>query len=343
MIDLLLRGVAIGSLLAIVASTLRTRSATAPLWTFRLFALGATGFVVNGSPEISALLGPAHYLTRLLSAGGVGYFWLFAMALFSRAPLRPRHAVPIVAMTALSLPGPLLSATGLIGTKITYNMIEILLVGHVMFEIWRNRTDDLVNARFALRFPFMVVIGVVCLILTGFKFAGLLGFPHAWLMELQAAAMAMTALAGASAFTQERARLFESTVSKKSGSDRSAPDMTLGDQALMNRLLELMDETGFWRQPGLTIGSTAERLGVPEYRLRQLINRNLGYRNFSDFLNERRVAVAKLELQDPEKARVQISTIAFDLGYASLGPFNRAFRDATGMSPREWRGSSADS
>ena len=338
MIDLLLRGVAIGSLLAIFASTLRNRAANAPLWTFRLFCLGATGFLVFGSAEISALIGPVRHVMRLLSAGGVGYFWLFAMALFSRHPLRIAHAVPILAMTAIALPGPLLSPAGQLGTKIVYNMIEILLVGHVMIEIWRNRTDDLVNARFALRFPFMVVIGIVCLILTGFKFAGLIGFPHHWLMELQAAATAFMALAGASAFTQERPRLFESAAVPKPSTEQPAPAMTPSDQHLMTRLFALVEETGFWRQPGLTIGVTAEKLGVPEYRLRQLINRNLGYRNFSDFLNERRVTLAKVELQDPEKARVQISTIAFDLGYASLGPFNRAFRDATGMSPRQWRG-----
>ena len=32
-----------------------------------------------------------------------------------------------------------------------------------------------------------------------------------------------------------------------------------------------------------------------------------------------------------------MATIAFDLGYGSLGPFNRAFRAATGAAPTEWR------
>ncbi len=82
-------------------------------------------------------------------------------------------------------------------------------------------------------------------------------------------------------------------------------------------------------------------LGLPEYRLRQLINRKLGFRNFSDFLNARRIAVAKEELRDRNKRSVRISSIAFDLGYTSLGPFNRAFKEATGMSPRAWRDQAA--
>ena len=30
-------------------------------------------------------------------------------------------------------------------------------------------------------------------------------------------------------------------------------------------------------------------------------------------------------------------TIALDLGYGSLGPFNRAFKEISGMTPTAWR------
>ena len=46
---------------------------------------------------------------------------------------------------------------------------------------------------------------------------------------------------------------------------------------------------------------------------------------------------AKAALADPANARASISALAFDLGYASLGPFNRAFKDATGLTPTAWR------
>jgi AraC-like DNA-binding protein len=32
-----------------------------------------------------------------------------------------------------------------------------------------------------------------------------------------------------------------------------------------------------------------------------------------------------------------VLTIALDLGFGSIGPFNRAFKDATGMTPTEFR------
>jgi AraC-like DNA-binding protein len=98
-----------------------------------------------------------------------------------------------------------------------------------------------------------------------------------------------------------------------------------------------MDNGEFWRQPSLTLAETAKRLALPEYRLRRLINQHLEFRNFPDLVNAQRIAQAKQLLADPEQDSEQISSIAFDLGFASLGPFNRAFKAATNLSPREWR------
>ncbi len=92
-----------------------------------------------------------------------------------------------------------------------------------------------------------------------------------------------------------------------------------------------------WRRERLAIGQLAQELGLTEHRLRRLINSRLGYRNFADFLNARRVEAAKQRLASPTDARTTVAVIAFDLGYGSLGPFNRAFRAATGATPTEWR------
>ena len=40
---------------------------------------------------------------------------------------------------------------------------------------------------------------------------------------------------------------------------------------------------------------------------------------------------------DPAKVALPVLTIAMDLGYGSLAPFNRAFRDTTGQTPTDWR------
>ena len=92
-----------------------------------------------------------------------------------------------------------------------------------------------------------------------------------------------------------------------------------------------------YRREGLTIGSLSAELGVPEYRLRQLINEGLGHRNFNAFLNRYRIEEAQAALADPEQREVPVLTIAMDAGFQSVGPFNRAFRAATDLTPTEFR------
>jgi AraC-like DNA-binding protein len=98
-----------------------------------------------------------------------------------------------------------------------------------------------------------------------------------------------------------------------------------------------MDKGEAWRKEGLTIASLAEQVGTPEHRLRRLINDHLGHRNFAAYVNARRIEAAKRLLSDPAKVKTTVAAVAFDLGFGSLGPFNRAFKEATGHTPTEWR------
>ncbi|MHA7873540.1 MAG: helix-turn-helix domain-containing protein, partial [Hyphococcus sp.] len=59
--------------------------------------------------------------------------------------------------------------------------------------------------------------------------------------------------------------------------------------------------------------------------------------NFSAFLNARRIEDAKVMLSDPAMAKKQVLQIALELGYASIAPFNRAFKAATSQTPTEYR------
>jgi AraC-like DNA-binding protein len=78
-------------------------------------------------------------------------------------------------------------------------------------------------------------------------------------------------------------------------------------------------------------------LGVPEYRLRRVINGQLGQRNFNVYLNAHRIAWAREALADPARSAVPVLTVALEAGFQSLGPFNRAFKADTGVTPTEFR------
>jgi AraC-like DNA-binding protein len=81
----------------------------------------------------------------------------------------------------------------------------------------------------------------------------------------------------------------------------------------------------------------AARLDLPEHRLRQVINEGLGHRNFNAFLNRYRIDEAKAALSDAGQRDVPVLTIAMDAGFQSIGPFNRAFKADTGLTPTEFR------
>ncbi len=112
-------------------------------------------------------------------------------------------------------------------------------------------------------------------------------------------------------------------------------DSSVGRQlALLTRVFE---EKKAYLTPGLSIGGLAKQLAIPEYRLRALINKQLGYRNFNALLHEYRLQDACGQLADPAKAHLPILTIALDVGYQSIAPFNQAFRDAKGCTPSAYR------
>jgi AraC-like DNA-binding protein len=116
-----------------------------------------------------------------------------------------------------------------------------------------------------------------------------------------------------------------------------ADPTSAADRKLIDALMRLMADERIYRQENVTIGTLASRLSIPEYRLRRLINQRLGYRNFNAFLNNHRIEEAKSALADPAQAEVPVITIAMDAGFQSLGPFNRAFKDITGVTPSEYR------
>jgi AraC-like DNA-binding protein len=125
------------------------------------------------------------------------------------------------------------------------------------------------------------------------------------------------------------------------GNVQTVPRADAGRDAVaplvLRRLDRLMSVERIYRQEGLTIAMLASKLDLPEHRLRQAINEGLGHRNFNAFLNRYRIGDAKAALSDPSQRDVPVLTIAMDAGFQSLGPFNRAFKADTGLTPTEFR------
>jgi AraC-like DNA-binding protein len=121
------------------------------------------------------------------------------------------------------------------------------------------------------------------------------------------------------------------------GAAAPAPLVDDADESLLVRLRALMEEERIYRREGFGVAALVAALDVPEYRLRRLINQRLGHRNFPSFVNGYRLAEATAALADPAQAGVPVLTIALDTGFQSIGPFNRAFKAHTGLTPTEYR------
>jgi len=109
------------------------------------------------------------------------------------------------------------------------------------------------------------------------------------------------------------------------------------DERLAAELQRLMAEQRAYRTEDLTIASLATMLKAPEYRVRRLINQRLGHRNFNAFVNGLRLDEALRALANPAQRELPVLTIALEAGFQSIGPFNRAFKAATGLTPTEFR------
>ena len=118
---------------------------------------------------------------------------------------------------------------------------------------------------------------------------------------------------------------------------RVDPEAPVLDPRLAEALHRLVEVDRVFREEGLTIGGLAQRLAVHEYKMRQLINDQLGFKNFNAFLNHYRVRDAQRLLADPDTRHRNVAEVAYEVGYRSLGPFNKAFKDTTGQTPTEFR------
>jgi len=92
-----------------------------------------------------------------------------------------------------------------------------------------------------------------------------------------------------------------------------------------------------YREAGLTISMLGKKLGIPEYRLRAFIHKQLGFRNFNAMLHRYRIEDASNILSDSENQSLPVLTIALNVGYQSITPFNNDFREIIGTTPSEYR------
>lgn len=222
---------------------------------------------------------------------------------------------------------------------------DLIGLSFVLVTAWRvlaGLRDDLVERRRRLR---PVLVGLAVLYAGGVLLMNMLGRGQPLdptSRTVEASILAALAVAFAMVGLRAARPIFElSPIETRPPAPEVAPSsggtVDTQEDALLARLRQLMEDEKIYRQEGFGLNLLVAALGVPEYRLRRLINQRLGHRNFSSFVNGYRLAETMAALADPGQADVPILTIALDSGFQSIGPFNRAFKAHTGMTPTAYR------
>lgn len=334
--ELLLRGAAIGALAATAVAFFRGGASLSVRVAGLLFCLAVIGYVMNSSPALREAGGMLIAPAWALSLAGGGYFWLFIYVLFEDRRIAWLALTPAVALTVVGVIGVLTIPPVRNGVWIVHNLMEIALSAHALYIIYRSWRGDLVEARRRLRGPFLGVVTLLTIALAGIEIGESMGVEASWYSLAGAATLAIFCLAGTFIFLQTRDALFGAAAPVTTPAT-VPPGIDAADRLAFEKLAQVMDKDEAWKAEGLTIGALAEKVAMPEHRLRRLINDHSGHRNFAAFVNARRIEAAKRTLADPAQARMTVAAIAFDLGFGSLGPFNRAFKEATGKTPTQWR------
>jgi AraC-like DNA-binding protein len=275
----------------------------------------------------SSLAGRALFLVGSLTAAS---FWVLTKVHFDDDFRFGSRHVPLL---AAPLVAGWLSRPEVGGISPLFRLLPIVIglafAIHALLTVYVGARSDLVVSRLRLRYVVLWSTGTYILMKTLMD-AFVEGSPAEAPAELLAACVRSLLAFGLIAMSLNvRPDLFRPP--------RVTVEAPVLDPRLAETLHRLVEEGAVYREEGLTIGGLAERLDVHEYRVRQLINDQLGFRNFNAFLNHYRVREAQRLLADPETRHRNVAEVAYEVGYRSLAPFNRAFKDTTGQTPTEFR------
>jgi AraC-like DNA-binding protein len=332
----ILRFITIGQILVILGLLIRTGNL--------LSARATSGFLICIVGYLFADWGQLSDYDIHVIFAGLAFalpfnFWLFSKALFDDQ-FSWRKWMPLVLLTVLVVDYLIyfqerngiidMSGGGMKVLDLVHHGMSLLFVILAIIEAVRSRAADLVISRFRFRSVFISLASIVIVITILSEIAFPVDNEPVALDFFQKFVIAGLTFYFAVNRLQFSPGFFRTSVPPR-------PDVPTHDNELAEEVVEYIEKHRGYRTEGLTIRELAIQMNVQEYKLRQAINQNLGFRNFNEFLNSYRIDDACKLLADPANRKMTVLEIVYKVGYSSLAPFNRAFKEITGMTPTAWR------
>lgn len=334
---LILTGFGLACLVILLIATTRELRHSSAARVFAVFLIASAGFLLHP-------LAPVHWqwLTLNLEVMLPALFWLLCQATF-RHHLNLRSVWGGMALFSMIAPSTarMFSSQQNAGDLLLFlgwelgEIFEFFIIANGFWIILADWPADLVEPRRKLRALVLFIAGTaVLLVALAFNLDIAYVVNRALVVSLAGVAIATFLLKGRFSDLSFRSGpnpLLETAPDKQAPETSAQADH---QHEHIARLADLMKER-FYRTEHLTLKMLAGKLELPEYRTRALINKQLGYRNFNDYINQLRIAEASERLlAEPD---TPILNIALDVGYRTLSSFNRAFREIRQCTPTEFR------
>lgn len=211
-----------------------------------------------------------------------------------------------------------------------HDVFGLIILLAIVIDAIRDFDDDLVESRRDIRKLTITFVSIYMLLLTVVE-VFFRPLKDQWMFSL-GNAMLIFFCAILFAYRVLKLSWYENQTQQTVTSKKHKPTTN----PLIQKLADTMQHD-FFTQNGLTIAKLADAMQMPEHQLRVLINQELGFDNFSQFLNSYRIPLVCEKLKDPTQKNTPILTLALDSGYNSIAPFNRAFKEQNGITPTEFR------
>jgi AraC-like DNA-binding protein len=288
-----------------------------------------------------ALEGQPAWLLLALALGGCAtcnVYWLVARALFrGEGGVQRQHVAIAVGIAALIVGHRIAVGSGLdarwpavLGALLTMASSTVLLLAFV--EALRGWSPALPRREKRLRIAFMWVYGGS--VLSASTVGALAEAEPAWApayrIVVTVCALAILVFTHIALVLRRHRPLAQAEPTAASAALK--PE----DRALAQALVRLFEREAVYRQPELKVGDLARQLDSTEHKVSRAITQALGERNFNQLVNRYRIAHACRLLQASDRAQ-SVLQISAESGFASLGPFNRAFKAAMGCTPSAYR------
>ncbi len=216
-------------------------------------------------------------------------------------------------------------------------LLKLGLVVHVIYMALEGRANDLVKQRYKLRIPVAAGGGAVAAIVILVELWSAGDVPM--VVEVAGSILLFLVCLGSNLYLFSLRDDLPLVLAKPKAPQTATTQRPVDNQAQIAQIRTAMGQDRFYANHGATIGDLAQLLSIAEYKLRVMINQELGYQNFNQFLNEYRIEEASQRLIN--EPALPIISIALDIGFKSLSSFNKAFKDKHQQTPSEYRASTA--